>query len=619
MRNVSSVLLLVITSAPFGCSGVPHAVPIGAHRCDSTALAIHDVQGLGEESPFAGQAVTIEGVVVGDFQAEGSLGGFFLQEPSSRIDDDTGTSEGIFVYQEAGEVALALGDIASVTGMVKEYRGLTEISDVTQVRVCGRSELPTPVTATLPMGSDVDWEAYEGMLIEFPQPLYVADTSNLGHYGEMTLSSSPRLHQPTDTVAPGAEAQSLQLANERSKLVLDDGRIAAYPPSLRFLGTENTVRIGDSVQGLTGVLGYSFGKYVLYPTSDTGPQFARDNPRPDPPKRYAQALRLVSFNLDNYFVTPDTGSPVCGPQGGLDCRGANSRNEFERQRYKVLSTLRLLDPDIAALIELENTRRGSIEDLVNGLNSVSGEGMYSFIDTGTIGTDAIRVALIYKPAVVNPLGRFAILDSSADPRFNDSLNRPALAQSFAQRSDDEVLTVVVNHLKSKSSSCAADPDMSDGQGPCNGTRSLALRAELSWLATDPTQSGDPDFLIVGDFNAYSQEEPVASVVAGGYANLVAKFGEPAAYSYVFNGQAGALDYAFASYSLLPQAVAATEWHINSDEPSALDYNEEHNLGALYEPNPYRSSDHDPLVVELRLVHGAGLEPSSVPVTDDDGK
>lgn len=602
MRSVSLVRFFVLINGVFGCSGMPHALPAESPECESPSHAIHDIQGLQEASPFVGQTVTLQGVVSGDFQGAERLGGFFLQEPGSRIDDDPRTSEGIFVYEDSDGVDVTPGDVASVTGTVKEYHGLTEISPIARVRVCGHAATIAPVTASLPVRSALDWEAYEGMLITFPQTLYVADTSNVGHYGEVTLSSSPRLRQPTDSVSPGAEAQALQLDNARSTLVLDDGSSLAYPQSLPVLQSVTTLRVGDSTQRLTGVLGYAFGEYVLYPTADSRPLFTTENPRPNPPRRRDQALRLTSFNLDNYFTTLNSGSPVCGPVGGLGCRGANSPSEFVRQRTKIVSAFTSLDPDIAAIIEVENDARTSIQNLVSGLNDLSGNTTYTFIDTGTIGTDAIKVALLYKPAVLSPVGRLAVLDSSTDPQFADTLNRPALAQSFVQRSNGETFTILVNHLKSKGSSCAADPDLGDGQGPCNLTRTSAIRAELAWLATDPTESGDPDYIIVGDFNAYAREDPISALVAGGYTNLLAKFIGPDAYSYVFGGQSGTLDYAFASASLLPQVLDATEWHINSDEPAVLDYNEEHNLDAFYQPGPYRSSDHDPLVVELQLRH-----------------
>ena len=73
---------------------------------------------------------------------------------------------------------------------------------------------------------------------------------------------------------------------------------------------------------------------------------------------------------------------------------------------------------------------------------------------------------------------------------------------------------------------------------------------------------------------------------------------------MFEGQSGYLDHALASRSLAAKATGATDWHINADEPIVLDYNVEFKTPAqvdyLYAPFPYRSSDHDPVIVGLAL-------------------
>ena len=134
--------------------------------------------------------------------------------------------------------------------------------------------------------------------------------------------------------------------------------------------------------------------------------------------------------------------------------------------------------------------------------------------------------------------------------------------------------MVVNHLKSKGSDCndVGDPDTGDGAGNCNVTRTLAAEALVDWLASDPTGSGDDDVLIIGDLNSYAKEDPIDVLLAGGYADLVQDEIGPSAYSYVFDGESGYLDYALASASLTGQVSGVGEWHINADEPIVLDYN-----------------------------------------------
>ena len=169
-----------------------------------------------------------------------------------------------------------------------------------------------------------------------------------------------------------------------------------------------------------------------------------------------------------------------------------------------------------------------------------------------------------------------------------------------------VFTAVVNHLKSKGSDCnhVGDPDTGDGQGNCNITRTNAAEALVDWLDTDPTGSGDTDFLVLGDMNAYAQEDPITVFRDAGYVDTIDEFLGGEGYSYVFQGQSGYLDHALASPSLAAQVTGVTEWHINADEPIALDYNANfkspNQVETFYSDDAYRSSDHDPVLVGLSL-------------------
>ena len=168
-----------------------------------------------------------------------------------------------------------------------------------------------------------------------------------------------------------------------------------------------------------------------------------------------------------------------------------------------------------------------------------------------------------------------------------------------------MFTVAVNHLKSKGSGCGAGDDQPDHLGGnCNGTRTAAAEALADWLASDPTGSGDPDAMIIGDLNSYRMESPITALREAGFSDLLAEFEGPDAYTYVFMGASGYLDHAQATASFREQVVDAAPWHINTDEPTALDYNTNfktaNHVTSLYAPDPYRSSDHDPVMVGLDL-------------------
>ena len=299
----------------------------------------------------------------------------------------------------------------------------------------------------------------------------------------------------------------------------------------------------------------------------------------------------------------------------MECRGADNANELDRQQKKIVAALADIDADVVGLIELENNVAAGpagdgvdpvLETLVVALNAEVGAGTYAFIDAGIVGTDAIKQAFIYKPATVTPVGDPALLDTPAfmDPTSSGvDRNRPAVAQTFVDN-DGGVFTVVVNHLKSKGSGCGAGDDDPE-QGSCNLTRTLSAQELLKWLATDPTGSGDADVLIIGDLNSYDKEDPIGALEDGGYTDLLAQFGGEFAYSYVFDGQLGYLDYGMANGSLLPQVTGTAAWHNNADEPDILDYDtsfKQPAQQALFEENGFRASDHDPVVVGLNPAH-----------------
>ncbi|MFL5802960.1 MAG: ExeM/NucH family extracellular endonuclease [Roseiflexaceae bacterium] len=578
---------------------------IASPNCGDPATLIHTIQGSGTASPLAGSNVTIEGVVVGDYQGSGQLGGYHVQEEAADADADPATSEGIFVADTSFPVSV--GDMVRVTGTIAELpsgsASLTQLSGVSSTSICSSGQSDTPTAVMLPITSLGNWERYEGMLIHIAQNLSVTENFTLGRYGEVSLSAGGRLDNPTNVVAPGVAAIARQDLNDRSRILLDDGNgqqnidPTIYPSG--GLSASNTLRSGDTVNGLTGVLEQRFGVYRVQPV---GPiSFSASNPRGATPEPISGTLKIASFNVLNYF----NGNGLGG--GFPTSRGATTAAEFTRQRAKIISALLAIDADVVGLMEIENDAKpnSAVEDLVGGLNAVAGAGAYAFIDTGLIGTDAIRVALIYQPASVTPIGDYAILDSSVDSRFIDTRNRPSLAQTFEEVGTGERITIAVNHLKSKGSACSGDPDTGDGQGNCNSTRTNAASALVDWLTTDPTASGDADYLIIGDMNSYAKEDPIGAILNAGYTDLIDQFiGSAEAYSYVFDGQSGYLDHALASTTLITQVTGLAEWHINADEPIALDYNVEfksaNHINTLYSAGPYRSSDHDPVIVGLNL-------------------
>lgn len=610
LRNSSSYLQAMPTP---GASN--QCAPIVVNQCGLPATKIHTIQGTSATSPLVGSNQSIEGVVVGDFQGSDGLNGFFVQEKDSAQDNDPQTAEGIFVFDSGSNVVVNRGDVVRVSGSVSEFFNMTQIT-AANVEVCATGASVTPSVLTLPVANSAELEVLEGMAIVVQQTLTVTENYNLGRYGELVLSANGRLFNPTHIASPGAAAQAIATENSLRRILLDDGSGRQNPATIIYptpgLTAFNTVRSGDSVQGLTGVLHYAFDEYRIQPTST--PIFVPENLRTSAPDLPASgSLKIASFNVLNYFNGDGLGG------GFPTARGANTLSEFERQRAKIIAALVAMNADVVGLIEIENDGHGSqsaIQDLVNGLHDAGLD--YAVVNPGRaqIGTDEISVGFIYKPATIELIGSSAILDTDVDARFIDTKNRPVLAQSFRERATQGAVTVAVAHLKSKGSDCndLADPDTGDGQGNCNLTRTLAAEAMIDWLASDPTHSGSADILIMGDLNAYAKEDPIATIETAGYVNLLQDMLGNNAYSYVFTGLAGYLDHALASNSLRGKVTGIVDWHINADEPHVLDYNEEYKtpeqVVSLYNHEAYRASDHDPLIIQLDL-STAEPEPETV--------
>lgn len=605
-------------------------LPAQDFACYNPALAIHRLQGQGFQSPLQGARVQVEAVVTATFMdtAPGSLRGFYLQEPDYRTDNNPLTSEGVFVYAEGTDLQVQVGDLLRVEGTVAEYFEETQITALTQWANCGTNQLSSVSASsiTLPFNDFIELESKEGMLLTTATDLTVSDVFNAVRFGEVTLSNG-RLFTPTQLVLPGEAARQLSAANARNRLLLENGRTGTFrqpfivgEDGITEVSATNPIRNGYTLKaGYQGILGYGFNVYRLRPVG-TPVYDSSSNPRTAAPQTERGNLRIANFNVENLFTTLNVSGNSCGPNA-LACRGATTVSELERQLAKTVSALLAIDADMVALIEVENDADDStLQLLVERLNQLDLRADWDYVATGSVGTDAIKPAFIFRRGSVVPQGAFAVLDESADADFDTSRQRPALAQSFVT-AEGAAFTAVAVHLRAKScssSATGADADSGDGQSCWNQWRSHAAAALGRWLATDPTGIADPDYVIMGDFNAYAKEDPMRILENAGFVN-VAVLNEEPEYSYTFMGEAGSLDHAMVSSSLLSQVVAAAPWHINADEIVNFNYSEANlasNLpkpASFYNADPFRTADHDPLIIELQLQAPLSIELSLVRV------
>ena len=562
-----------------------------------------DVQGSGAATPLAGQPVSIEGVVVADLQ-DGGFGGFHLQD--LRPDGDAATSDAVFV---AASRAVALGDRVQVSGTAAEENGLTRVT-AGEVLVCGTAELPAAAALPVP-SSDAQREALEGMRVAPAGTLTVSDLFGLGRFGELVLSSGGVLPIPTEVAEPGPAADAVRADNQRRRILLDDGRSADLSrtgEALPFLTLEDPVRVGDAVERLDDVvLSFGFGAWRLQPADGTadGTTFAATNPRPEAPAAVGGRHRLASFNVLNYFTTVPSG------EGGRSPRGADSAEELAQQEAKIVTAINALGADVVALMEIENSAAlGEAPDealsaLVAALNRAAGEGTWAYVPSPAdlppaAEQDVITNAIIYKPGRVERFGEStALTDAPGTPAAEadwDNAREP-VAQAFVARGDR--FTVVANHFKSKGSGGATGANRDQGQGAYNADRVGQAEALAAWVPVLRERSRDDDVVLMGDFNAYTLEDPLDVLRGAGFDELESTT-TPGEASYVFGGESGSLDHALASASMAPKVTGVDVWGINSPESPAYQYD---GPEALYDDDQFRASDHDPVVVGFEPVPG----------------
>ncbi|NUT58845.1 MAG: ExeM/NucH family extracellular endonuclease, partial [Agromyces sp.] len=592
---------MAVAAAGAVVAGVLAAPP--AYAADVTHT-IAQVQGTGNATPLANQTVTVEGVVTADHRVDGSYRGFYIQTPGP--DTTPGASDGIFVFVgTAATPSFAIGDLVRATGLAQESGTVTRVNasgagaSVEVVQAGYGPVSPTNLAATV-LGSAR--EAFEGMLVRPSGTYRVVSSHNLQNFGELWTSAGSAMpveafeqQAPTTTAA-----NNITAANNNARLILDDGwdvntSDSRHPGAQPYFTKEVVVRNGDGVTFPTGggVLSFGFNNWRVQPptpindasSASLKPTFTAANTRPGlTAPAVGGDVTVAAFNVLNYFTTLTSQNP--------QARGAATAEEFAIQKSKIIEAINGLDADVVALQEIENSVKlgeapdEALADLVAGLNADAGSKVWDYVRTpaalhDAAITDFITNAIIYKPAVVKPSGEAqTIIDEAVW-----DIAREPIAQTF--KYGKSFLTVVANHFKSKS---GTDPSPQQGQDAFNDER-VEQANDLLEFANTLSEGKKNAVYLVGDFNAYSKEDPVQVFAKAGWTDLA--FAKARGqFTYTFDGELGSLDHVLASPAATDRVTGVGIWPINSPEWSQREY-----WGTAAEAGtPYRSSDHDPIVV-----------------------
>ena len=641
-------------------------------RAVSALVSIPDIQtaGDGDDSQLINQTVETKGVVTAAYpKGENAnlkgLEGFTIQTPGTggTWDPSRTASDGLFVFMGKSSATMpSIGDCVVVKGKVAEYSGVKNATAATQSLT---QLLPQSITAATDcdpvkptelsgVPTQDQMEALESMLVLPKDTWTITDNYKTNRYGTLSLTPGTEvLRTATDVVVPGAAAQAYEAENAAKTIDLDDGSTTdltnfkqnGYKERYAYLANGAPARVGYHVTFTKPVVLESrFGSFVFQPTQMTAGNPDRSpvsitGERPAAPT-VSGDTKVATFNVLNYFSDLGENEPGCKGYEDRDhkyvtdkdckLRGAWSSQAFANQQTKIVQAINTINADVVALEEIENPvasgvstdRDGALKSLVNALNAAAGSEVWAYVpspSTVPANEDVIRIAFIYKKATITPVGDSVIYD---DPAYT-GLARQPLAQEFKPITDanheGKNFVVIANHFKSKGSApknlsgaeAAANTDNGDGQGNSNGVRVKQARA----LATFAQRFNGTPTLLVGDFNAYTKEDPLKVLTDAGWAHE-SGHGDS---SYVYGGRSGSMDHVFANSAAHPLITEVKSWAVNAQESIAFEYSRaNYNAYLAFEAdNPYRASDHNPEIIGLNLITPIAqppLGPSAQPST-----
>lgn len=318
---------------------------------DAALLEIWQIQGDGASSPYLGQPVMTRDNIV---TAVGPQG-FFMQTPDRRADRSRLTSNGVYVYT-GSQPTVTVGDSVDVRARVAEYYDMTELEDVTVSVDAHDERLPSAVVfdrdtpshdpAHLSCGA-TNFECFEGMRVRVADG--IADSGNLSFsgtpYAELYVSAGGERSLREPGLLYG-------LTPPRDGIPQWDGNPEVFEMGADHFGA---VPKGTGINGgarfrATGILGYDFGSYVLWPTHLTIIQ-ANPMPRPVTASPGADVLRVGNLNVLRLCDTdPSNSYYTCGDRGEPDA--AELATKLARLSAYIGDVLKL--PDVVAVEEVEN-------------------------------------------------------------------------------------------------------------------------------------------------------------------------------------------------------------------------------------------------------------------------
>ena len=579
-NNVADNWCVATTAYGTGALGTPGvANDCPAAPGDFTG-PIYDIQSSGAESPHAGAMATTEDNIV---TAVGA-GGFFIQTPTADSDSDVDTSDGIFVLYD-GTATINVGDQVDVTGMVEEFFAFTRIdarTSVTDASVtvdASNQTLPAPVEfgATVPSGDPanpscaMEYECYEGMRIRI--------ATGTVNSGSQFFRSDPVAEMYiTPTASRAFREKGLEYPGDtaNTNIPVWDTNPEVFELDPNKLRDQNESWAPGTTFSATGVLGYEFRGYELWPTELTRLSAGPALPRPARQRR-AGEISVASLNMLN-----------------LNASAQDYNTKLTKLSRYIREVLRL--PDVIGVQEVFTIE--ALMALASRIQAEEASASYTaYLEVGNQATGANVGFLVRSGVTVDAVTQHNKSETFLNPTTNNNdilHDRPPLQLDASVEDID--FSVIVVHNRSLIS-IETDRVQVKRLEQAQSVARLAQSLQTSKL------------IIVGDYNAYQftdgYHDPVGQIsgnitpsenqrsgpdlVDPNLKNLIVDVAEAERYSYIFRGNLQALDHALANAEMQTSVVEMVFARGNADAPEGEEENAD---SALY------ASDHDGFVVFL---------------------
>ena len=394
------------------------------------------------------------------------------------------------------------------------------------------------------------WESYIGKMVQITTPLYVC-----GNYYDSLILAPERLYVPEERATGLAEGDStaywaIKQAN-RAQIISLTCNIRNYE-----------VRTGAVLKNLTARV-VAPGKLVTGAT----PKFQNNKPEPKP--KMPKGLLVCAANIQNYFYD----------LGGYAHR-KTTKEQQAIQTEKISKALTHINADIYAICEIQKGDSAA-EMLVRAMNERAKKVRYAYVSQGWSNGDTISCGYIYRTDRVRPYGdlQYGYHDPSSHYHYR------MVACGFEEIKSGERFVLNINHLRSK----RGTGDESNSKRMVNVDSLLVMLDKIE----QEQLFGDKDILLVGDYNCYSQEQPIQTLVQAGYEDVLMQY-DSTGYSYVYHSEAGYLDRAFASPTMAAQVKAVHPYHLNADYFYSRGYKRR------LDKTMFRYADHDPILISIQL-------------------